>query len=61
MERQLLTAEEVAEILHIGRSKVFALMRSGELQSIKIGRLRRVPVNSIHEFTVRLSAEDATA
>ena len=44
MERTLLTAEEAAESLKVGRCKVYDLIRSGELESIKIGRLRRIPV-----------------
>lgn len=50
MERQLLTAEEVAEVLNIGRTRVFELIYSGQLRSIKIGRLRRVPVDVVREF-----------
>ena len=54
--RRLLTVEEAAEALHIGRSKVFDLIRCGDLCSIKIGRLRRVPVDAIDAFTARLIA-----
>lgn len=50
MERQLLTAEEVAEVLNIGRTRVFELIYSGQLRSIKIGRLRRIPVDAVREF-----------
>ena len=59
MERVLLTAEEVAESLKIGRCKVYDLIRTGELQSIKIGRLRRIPVDSVHTFAQRMVAEAA--
>jgi excisionase family DNA binding protein len=59
MERVLLTPEEVGCVLHIGRSKVFDLIRSGELVSIKIGRLRRVPVEEIQDFTQRRIREGA--
>jgi excisionase family DNA binding protein len=57
MERVLLTAEEAAESLKIGRCKVYDLIRSGELESIKIGRLRRIPVSSVRSFAFRLSGE----
>ena len=57
MERVLLTAEEVAESLGVGRCKVYDLLRSGELASIKIGRLRRIPVDSVHAFARRLLDE----
>jgi excisionase family DNA binding protein len=56
----LLTVEETAELLHIGRSKVFDLIRCRELDSVKIGRLRRVPQSAVHEFMTRLRAEGGT-
>ena len=54
MERLLLTAEEVAEALHIGRSRVYMLIASKELASVKIGSLRRIPVDAVREFAARL-------
>ncbi len=46
----LLRAEEVARLLSLGRSTVFALMKSGELPSVRIGRAVRVPREAIDEF-----------
>jgi excisionase family DNA binding protein len=60
MECVLLTPEETGRALHIGRSKVFDLIRSGELVSIKIGRLRRVPVEEVHDFMLRRIKEGAS-
>lgn len=54
MERLLLTAEEVAEALHIGRSRVYLLIASKELTSVKIGSLRRIPVDAVREYAARL-------
>lgn len=54
--RLLLTVEETADMLHIGRSKVFDLIRCGDLESVKIGRLRRVPADAIDAFMDRLVA-----
>lgn len=54
MERQLLSAEEVAEALHIGRTRVYELLYAGEIRSVKIGRLRRVPVDALREYVARL-------
>lgn len=61
MERVFLTAEEAAEALRISRSKVYDLIRNGDLASTKIGRLRRVPVDAVQEFARQLIAagEDA--
>jgi excisionase family DNA binding protein len=54
MERVLLTAEEVADALHIGRCTVYDLIRTGQLQSFKIGKLRRIPVDAVHDYTRRM-------
>lgn len=37
--RVLLTVEEAAERLHIGKTKTYALVKSGEIESVLIGRL----------------------
>jgi excisionase family DNA binding protein len=39
---QAYTVEQVAKMLHIGRDKVYQLLRTGQLRSIKIGKLRRI-------------------
>ena len=57
MDRLLLTAEEVAEVLNVGRCKVYDLIRNGEIESIKIGRLRRIPVDNVRKFADRLIEE----
>lgn len=41
MEKLLLTAEETAEVLGIGRSKVYELLRAGTIQSVRTGASRR--------------------
>lgn len=43
VERVLLTPTETAQALGIGRSKVYELMATGALASVRIGRCRRVP------------------
>ena len=50
MDKLLLTAEEVAEALGIGRTKVYELMASRQLDSVKIGNLRRVPAAALQAF-----------
>ncbi|NGY61636.1 helix-turn-helix domain-containing protein [Lentzea sp. NEAU-D13] len=51
--------EEVARALRVGRTKVFDLIRAGELVSIKIGGSRRVPASSVQAYLSRLIAEAA--
>ena len=54
---QAYTVEQVAEMLHIGRDKVYYLLRTGQLRSIKIGKLRRITSQHLGEFIASL--EDA--
>nr|WP_194737485.1 helix-turn-helix domain-containing protein [Actinomadura sp. RB99] len=51
---QAYTVEQVAEILNIGRDKVYFLIRTGQLHSIKIGKLRRITDRHIAEFVTSL-------
>jgi excisionase family DNA binding protein len=53
-DKVLLRPSEAAELLAVGRSRLFELMASGELRSVKIGRSRRVPVAALTEYVERL-------
>lgn len=46
----LLTLEEASERLGIGRTTVYALIKSGALESVQIGRLRRIPTSAVHAY-----------
>lgn len=50
----LLTVEEAARRLRIGRTTCYGLIRSGELESVPVGRLRRVPADAVPEYVTRL-------
>ena len=54
MDKLLLTPTEAATALGIGRSKVYELMQTGQLQSVHIGACRRVPAEALHAFLKRL-------
>ena len=54
MEKMLLTAREAAEVLGVGRSKVYELMAGGQLPSVQLGRLRRIPASCLAEFVEQL-------
>ncbi|MFE8007797.1 helix-turn-helix domain-containing protein [Streptomyces sp. NPDC057418] len=47
---EALTVPEVMRALRLSRFKVYDLIRSRELQSIKIGRCRRVPADALRTF-----------
>jgi excisionase family DNA binding protein len=51
---QAYTVEQIAEILHIGRDKVYFLLRTGQLRSIKIGKLRRITDQHLAQFVESL-------
>ena len=53
-DQLLVTPEEAARRLSVGRTTIYELMSSGELQSGNIGRCRRVPVSSLSLFVNRL-------
>jgi len=55
--RVLLTVEEAAEQLGIGRTTAWALVRSGELVSVQIGRLRRVHTDAVRTYASQLAQE----
>jgi excisionase family DNA binding protein len=46
----LVCPEDAARALGIGRTKVYELIRSGALRSVRVGGLRRVPVAALAEF-----------
>ncbi len=54
MEKVLLTVEEAAERLSIGRTKAYELMATGALESVTIGRCRRIPVEALEPFVTTL-------
>ena len=56
---QAYTVEQVAKMLHVGRDKVYYLLRTGQLRSIKIGKLRRITEQQLAEFIA--SVDDARA
>lgn len=50
----LLTREQAAEAIGIGRSKLYELMRSGALLSVRIGTCRRIPTSALIDYIERL-------
>ena len=54
MENFLLKIPEVMARLAVGQTKVYELMSSGELRSVKVGRSRRVPNDDLERFMAEL-------
>jgi len=53
--RLLLTPVEAATALGLSRTRIYELMASRELSSVKIGRSRRISVTALHEFIAMAS------
>jgi excisionase family DNA binding protein len=53
---QAYTVEQVAKLLNVGRDKVYYLLRTKQLRSIKIGKLRRITDAQLAEFIASLEA-----
>lgn len=53
---QAYTVEQVAKLLNVGRDKVYYLLRTSQLRSIKIGKLRRITDAQLAEFIASLEA-----
>ena len=50
----LLTLEEAAGLLSIGRTRVYELVASGQLATVRIGTSRRVPFVVLEQFVEQL-------
>ncbi len=53
--KMLYTPSQTAEMLGISRSQVYSLMNKGELDSIHIGRSRRIAISQVDKFLQAIS------
>lgn len=58
-ERLLLTPEQVADALAIGRTRVYEMMAAGTLPSIRLGHSRRVARHALVRFVEELCEKAA--
>jgi excisionase family DNA binding protein len=61
MPRLLLTVPEAAEALAISRSKLYELLATGAVASIRIDGSRRVPLLALETYIAARLKEDAAA
>ncbi len=60
MSAQLLhKPESAAAVLGIGRSKLFELIAAGEIETVQIGRSRRIPAQALEDYVQRLRTHRA--
>jgi excisionase family DNA binding protein len=53
MDKALATVPEVATAISMSPAKVWQLVASGELRSVKVGKSRRIPVVEVTAFVER--------
>ena len=53
----LFTVDEAAQKLGIARSNAYLYVMRGDIESVKIGRSRRVPAQALQAFVERLRSE----
>lgn len=56
----LLTPEEAAAALRIGRTRMYALLAEGSVVSVQIGHSRRISVKALEDFVHRLHGDKET-
>jgi excisionase family DNA binding protein len=59
VSKLLLTVPEAAKALSISRSKLYELLASGAVRSIRIDGSRRVPLNALNAYIETLMKEAA--
>lgn len=55
----LYRVEEAAEALRMSKSRIYELIRSGRLRTVKEGRARLVPITALAEYVALLEGEAA--
>ena len=53
--RLVLDVPEAAALLGCGRSTMYHLVLTGQVRSLKVGRLRRIPLAALYEFVEKAS------
>ncbi len=61
MQQLLYKPEAAAAQLGIGRSKMFQLMAEGLIETVQIGRSRRVPAAALENYVARLREESGAS
>ena len=55
LDRMLLTVEEAAAAIGVGRSYMFELISSGAVEAVRVGRLRRIRPDALRAYVDSLS------
>lgn len=50
MERLVLTIAEAAEVIGVGRTKMFEMLAAGDLPVVRLGRIVRIPKRELEDW-----------
>jgi excisionase family DNA binding protein len=59
-DRMLLTVAEAAERLGIGRSTMYVLIADGQIDTVRVGRLRRIEPEALTAYISRMRTTTGT-
>jgi excisionase family DNA binding protein len=57
--KMLYRINDASEVSSLSRSRLYELMASGELESVKVGATRLIPHDALEAFVARLRQEAA--
>ena len=46
----ILTVEELCEVLRIGKNTAYKLLKNNEIKSVKIGKIYKIPKKSVRKY-----------
>ncbi len=52
---EILSIEDVMEILHIGKNSVYSLLKNNEIRNIRVGKRYIVPKQSVINFITAIT------
>ncbi len=60
LEKALLSITNFMTATNLGRTKVYQLIASGELETVKVGGRRLIPAEAMSDWIAKLRGEDAS-
>ena len=49
----ILTVDELCEVLNIGKNTAYRLLKNGDIKSIKIGRIYKIPKKNVKKYILK--------
>lgn len=49
----MITIEDLCEMLSIGKNTAYSLLRTNQIKAFKIGRIWKIPRESVSEFVIK--------